>query len=154
MAQVHVYYVSIIDSHTTYLTSSLILLLLARLSCCNQFRKVANSNRGISPCNLSPRTMQYPYPHKSQPTYLLKHHVLCAIHPLHHSLLPHHPYPPPPSSPSPPFLPTPKPHQPLPPNPIPILQQIRDIEIQRTIHLRVREQLMDSLERGNEGVGG
>ena len=57
-----------------------------------------------------------------------------------------------PSTTEPPPLPTPKPHQALPANLIPALQQRRYIHIERTIHLRVRKQLVDGLQRRRKRV--
>ena len=53
---------------------------------------------------------------------------------------------------TPPLLPAPKSNQALPTNLIPTLQQRRYIHIKRTVHFRVREQLMDSLQRRRERV--
>ena len=53
---------------------------------------------------------------------------------------------------SPPPLPTPEPHQALPANLIPALQQRRYIYIERTIYLRIRKQLVDGLQRRCERV--
>ena len=141
----------------TYLTSSSVLLLLGLLPCCNSSTiKNPLIATVVSRYETPPlRTMQYPYPRKPRSNiYIFNHHVLCAIQPIPPLATTSSPFPSPPSLPTtPPLLPTPKPHQPLRPNAIPILQQIRYIEIKRRIHLRVREQLVDSFERGNERVG-
>ncbi len=52
------------------------------------------------------------------------------------------------------MLPCIKPHQRLCTHPIALPQQTRDIHIQRTIRLRVRQQLMDGSERLRDRVGG
>lgn len=63
----------------------------------------------------------------------------------HQPLPPNLPTPPPP-------LRTPKPDQTLPADPIPALQQRRYVDIERTIHLRIRQQLMYSLQGRRERV--
>lgn len=55
-----------------------------------------------------------------------------------------------PTAPSP--FPTPKPHQTLPANFIPTLQQRRYIHVEGTIHLWIRKQLVDSLQSRRKRV--
>ena len=55
-----------------------------------------------------------------------------------------------PTAPSP--LPTPKPHQTLPTNLIATLQQRGYINVERTIHLWIRKQLVDGLQRRRKRV--
>lgn len=91
----------------------------------------------------------FPSPSRSLPLILSHSHSPLAVH----TLIPLPPplsplsLPAPPNiqnteskSPPPPKLLTPKPHQTLPTHPIPPLQQSRHIHIQRTIHLRIRNQ--------------
>lgn len=70
---------------------------------------------------------------------------------MHSHSLPHRPFTP--SLPTtPPLLPTPKPNQALPANLIPTLQQRRYVHVEGAIHLRVRKQLVYSLQRRSERV--
>ena len=75
-----------------------------------------------------------------------------SIHPVSLTMFPSSFTKPNPSTTYPPPLPTPKPHQTLPANLIPALQQRRYIHIERTIHLRVRKQLVDGLQRRRKRI--
>lgn len=68
VTQIHVHYISIADSQTAYLTSSLVLLLFDRPPRCNSSKNSLTAAVVSRYGTFSPRTMQYPYPRNHQPT--------------------------------------------------------------------------------------